>query len=177
MKKFTPTFFSVIIIVWALDFASKQWALGALEAAGYVPVLGSLLGWELTYNTGGVFGIFQGNAMIFQVITGLAIVFLLLFYARGVSAEENTRLFQLAMSFVLGGALGNFTDRFYKQGVVDFINMGIGSHRWPTYNVADAFISVGAILLLVSFILFEKKQRRATKKQSSEKTEAPRSGN
>lgn len=159
MKKFTVAFWIVLLFVWILDFFTKQWALENLVNQGFLPILGDYLGFELTFNTGGVFGIFQGNAMVFQVITGVAIIFLFIFYAKGVSPEENTPLFRLAMAFVLGGAFGNFTDRFYKPGVVDFINMGIGPYRWPTYNVADAFITIGAILLGISFILYERRKK------------------
>ncbi|MCS6984288.1 MAG: signal peptidase II [Leptospiraceae bacterium] len=160
-KKFNLLFFSIVGVVWLLDFLSKQWALSKLAGQPYQPILGEYLGLELTFNTGGIFGIFQGNAMFFHIMTGVAILFLLVYYARGVSAEENTRLFQVAMAMVLGGALGNFTDRFYQEGVVDFINMGIGPYRWPTYNVADAFISTGALFFVLSFIQYERRKKRS----------------
>ncbi|RME90829.1 MAG: signal peptidase II [Candidatus Hydrogenedentota bacterium] len=147
-ERFSLRFFTIMILIWVLDMLTKYWALGALGSGKTISVIGDLLVFRLVYNTGGVFGTFQGNPFIFHVLTGIAIVFLLLYYAK---TPDYSTTFSIAISFVLGGALGNFTDRFFRPGVVDFIDMGIGSYRWPTYNLADAFISIGAVLLLFSF--------------------------
>ncbi len=162
-QKVDIKFISTFIIIWALDMATKFWALDFLDAAknpeyaysGY-EVLGNFLRFRLTHNTGGVFGIFQGNAIIFHILTGFAILFLLFYY---IKTPDFSRMFQISISFIVGGALGNFTDRFFRPGVVDFIDMGIGTYRWPTYNVADSFITVGALVLALAFYLMEKKRQ------------------
>ncbi len=174
-EKFNYRFISTVIIIWALDFITKIWAIDALAAPGaanfcyggkVVPVIGDLLNFRLVCNLGGVFGIFQGNPMIFQALTGVAIVFLLIYY---IKTPEDNRFFNIAISFILGGAFGNFTDRFFRPGVVDFIDMGWGMSRWPTYNVADAFISIGAVLLAIAFFQMEKAAKQA---QEAEKAGA-----
>jgi signal peptidase II len=162
MKKTNLKAIFIIIVVWGLDVVSKYFAVKYLADGSSVRILGDYLQFRLVYNTGGVFGIFQGNAMIFHILSGIAILFLLIYYLK--SPYEDV-FFNTAICFVLGGALGNFTDRFFRTGVVDFVDMGFGINRWPTYNVADAFISIGAVLLLISLYLTEKHEN--VKKQHS----------
>ena len=153
MKKYNIRFFSIIVIVWAFDLFTKIWAEGALSGAGSISVIGDLLRFSLVYNRGGVFGVFQGYPYFFQALTGLSILFLVIYYH---VTHDGNSLFDLAISMILGGALGNFTDRFFREGVVDFIDMGVAGYRWPTYNIADAFIFIGAVTLLVAYFQMEK---------------------
>ncbi len=161
-------FFSTVVICWSLDVVTKIWAVDALSNYKLISVIGDYLRFRLVYNTGGVFGIFQGNPMVFQVLTGIAIVFLIIYFIKTVPKSD---LFIWAVSLILGGAFGNFTDRFFRVGVVDFIDMGIGAKRWPTYNVADSCISIGAVLLAIAFYKMEKeaqaKQSEKIKKAGS----------
>ncbi len=166
MKKFNIRFICIVIIVWAADTFSKLWAVKALTSQPKLEFLGELLQFRLIYNTGGIFGVAPGNALVFQALTGMAITFLLLYYYKH---PDRGSLFDLSISLVLGGALGNFTDRFFRPGVVDFIDMdffdipAIGIYRWPTYNIADAFISVGTVLMIISFLSFERVQAKKDK--------------
>lgn len=137
----------VAFAVWLFDFISKLWAEKTFSQLFQLNVLGEWLRFRLVYNTGGVFGIMPGNPFVFHVITGVALLLLFIYFLRSKEGE----LFNASMALVLGGALGNFTDRFFRHGVVDFIDMGIGIHRWPTYNVADIFILFGAVLMAIYF--------------------------
>lgn len=155
-QKFNLLFFTVLLAVYLADLLSKLWILNRLKVLGQSEaVIENFLYFTLTRNEGGVFGLMQGYAWFFQVLTGFAILFLLYYYYK---SAENSRLFSLAIAAILGGALGNFTDRFYGStpGVVDFIDIRIGSFRWFIFNVADTFISVGAFLLAIAFYRFEK---------------------
>ncbi len=84
---------------------------------------------------------------------------------------ETSLIFSLAIAAILGGALGNFTDRFYgtTPGVVDFIDIRLGSFRWFIFNIADAFICVGAFLLAIAFYQFEKAEKAAAAAAQQEK--------
>ncbi len=159
--KFTLAFFAVLVPVYVSDLFSKLWILKHFTTEGQSEaVLGNFLHFTLTYNRGGVFGLAQGYAWIFQILTGFAILFLLYYYYR---SPENSKIFSLAIAAILGGALGNFTDRFYGSvpGVVDFIDVRFGAFRWFVFNIADAFICVGAFLLAISFYQFEKAEKAA----------------
>jgi signal peptidase II len=75
----------------------------------------------------------------------------------------------VALAMVCAGALGNVIDRVRNPlGVVDFVDVGVGSLRWPTFNVADSAITVGAIALAVSLWLEGRHQERAKEAQAAE---------
>ena len=167
--KFTPLFLSVLGVVYLSDLVSKLWILRRLGSIGQSEtVINNFLYFTLTRNEGGVFGMMQGHAWLFQVLTGFAIIFLVYYYYK---TPENSLVFSLAIAAILGGALGNFTDRFYGStpGVVDFIDIRIGTFRWFIFNIADAFISVGALLLAIAFYRFEKAEKAAAAATQQEK--------
>lgn len=159
--KFTPSFIAVLLVVYITDLLSKLWVLGHLKEMGNSKeVIANFFYLTLTRNEGGVFGILQGYAWLFQILTVFAILFLLFYYYR---SPETSRIFSLAIASILGGALGNFTDRFYsgRTGVIDFIDLRFGSFHWFIFNIADAFICIGAILLAIAFYQFEKAEKAA----------------
>jgi signal peptidase II len=143
-----PLFWAVLGGVVLLDFVTKQLAVALL---GRVPVylLGEWLSFRLVYNPGAAFGLHVG-AYSRIVFTLLAIVALVVLGAmvRQTRSADWPRLVALAM--VCGGAVGNLVDRLRSsRGVVDFIDVWIGSFHWPTFNVADMAVSCGAITLAV----------------------------
>jgi len=168
--KFTIPFFLVLLVVYISDLTSKLYILKRLPEIGNSDrILGNFLFFTMTRNEGGVFGLAQGHAWLFQILTGFAICFLIYYYYR---ASEDSLIFTLAIAAILGGALGNFTDRFYgaTPGVVDFIDVRFGSFRWFIFNVADAFICTGAGLLAIAFYKFEKQEKARLAAEASEST-------
>ncbi len=139
----------VFVTILLLDFFTKLWAVDALNHK-IINLIGNTLRFQLVYNTGGAFGIFQGHPNIFHALTGFAIIFFVIYL---IKSPYQSSVFKWSVCLILSGAIGNFIDRFFRIGVVDFIDMGIGALRWPTYNVADASISVGACLLIIAFYL------------------------
>lgn len=147
---------SVVGTVVVLDYLTKMWAMNSLTYGYSVPVLGDFFRLTYTHNPGAAFGINIGehSRMFFLVLALVALVVLGLIY-RSTPARDRLRL--LAVALVSGGAIGNIIDRFrFEAGVVDFLDFGIGSRRWPIFNVADMAVSIGAVLLLVSFYLEER---------------------
>jgi signal peptidase II len=135
-----------------LDFITKRWALAALSDGTTFEVLGGFVPITLAFNRGAAFGLSIGSdpRWIFIPVTLLAIVFLVALIRE---AEQGDLLRLVAASLVLGGALGNLYDRIrWNRGVVDFIGpIDLGFMDWPIFNVADAAITCGAILLAISF--------------------------
>lgn len=163
--KFTPLFISVLGGVYVADLLSKLWILRKLGSLGESQaVINDFLYFTLTRNEGGVFGMLQGYGWMFQILTGFAIIFLFFYYYK---TPESSQVYSLAIAAILGGALGNFTDRFYGStpGVVDFIDIRLGSFRWFIFNIADSFICVGAFLLAIAFYRFEKAEKAAAAEQ------------
>jgi signal peptidase II len=145
-----PLFGGIAATVFVADQITKLIAVDMLAPA-YVPraVLGSVLRLTLVYNPGAAFGLHFGtySREIFTVLTLGALVLLYRLY-RETAAADLARV--IAISLVTGGALGNLLDRLRSsRGVVDFVDVGIGTSRWPTFNVADMAISCGAILLAI----------------------------
>ena len=138
----------VIITVVLLDVISKQVAVALLPPSGAPHlVISDLLRFSLVYNPGAAFGLYLGDysRWIFMALTFGALIILWRLYKQTAS-DELLRV--LAISMVSAGAIGNLIDRVASErGVVDFIDVGFGMHRWPTFNIADMAVSGGAFLL------------------------------
>ena len=145
-------FWGTIAGVVALDFVTKFMAEAVLVGRP-ISVIGDYVVLRLVYNQCAAFGICLGpySRWIFLVLAVLALV-VLGSMVRNTRDTDHGRLFVLGL--LVAGAVGNVVDRLRSaQGVVDFIEVGIGSYRWPTFNVADSAITVGAIALAVSLWL------------------------
>ncbi len=146
----TPRFVSIVGGIVLADAFTKMLAVDRLAPA-YVPhpVLGEVVRLTLVYNPGAAFGLHLGpwSRWIFTVLTIIAVVVLWRMYRASRSGE---RLKVIAIAMVMGGALGNLVDRLRSsRGVVDFLDVGVGAWRWPTFNVADIGVSCGAVLLAI----------------------------
>lgn len=147
---------AVVGSVVVLDFVTKMWAMNSLTFGYPVPVIGDFFRLTYTHNPGAAFGINIGehSRVFFLVLSLVALVVLGLIY-RSTPASDRLRL--LAVALVSAGAIGNIIDRLrFEAGVVDFLDVGVGSYRWPIFNVADMAVSIGAVLLLISFYFEEK---------------------
>jgi signal peptidase II len=141
-------YWPTIVVLVVADVITKAIAVATLSPMGIPrPVMGNVLRWTLVYNPGAAFGFYLGaySRWIFLTLSVGALVILWRMYRQ--TASED-RLRAVAISLVSAGALGNLIDRVrHEYGVVDFIDVGIGATRWPTFNVADMAVSVGAMLL------------------------------
>lgn len=135
----------IVLGVVVADQLSKWWAVNHLEEYVPQPVIGEVLQWRLSYNTGSAFSLFQGFTPLLAVLAAVIAIVLV----RVVTATRDA-LLVVSLALVLGGAVGNLIDRvaradgFLDGGVVDFISVP----RWPTFNLADSAITVGALLLV-----------------------------
>ncbi|MBI3568110.1 MAG: signal peptidase II [Gemmatimonadetes bacterium] len=114
-------------------------------------VVGNIVRWTLLYNPGAAFGLSLGpqSRWLLLGITGLMLGILWRLY-RATPADRWIRA--IALGLVAGGALGNLLTRIWSpRGVVDFIDVGIGTSRWPAFNVADIGVTTGALLLALVF--------------------------
>src|SRR3712207_5011669 len=119
-------------------------------------VFGDWVRLTLVYNPGAAFGLHLGpySRWIFTALTLGALV-ILWRLMQATRAGDTPRV--LAIALVTSGAIGNLIDRIRSsQGVVDFLDVGIGQHRWPTFNVADMAVSGGAFLL--SWVLWREER-------------------
>ena len=141
-------FWSVIACVVILDVVTKFLAVEHLVPQ-HTPheLLGDAVRLTLVYNPGAAFGLHLGpySRWIFTVLTIGALVILGRLYTATRPGDVPRTL---ALALVCGGAIGNLIDRLRSPlGVVDFVDVGLGDMRWPTFNVADMAVSTGAFLL------------------------------
>ena len=152
-------FLGIAAAIVALDVWTKAVAVARLTPA-YVPhpVWGEGVRLTLVYNPGAAFGLHLGpwSRWIFMALTIVAVGTMWRFY-RGSEPAARARVWALCL--VTGGALGNLIDRIRSaRGVVDFLDVGVGAWRWPTFNVADIAVSTGAILLAI--VLWREEEER-----------------
>jgi signal peptidase II len=137
--------------VFAVDLLTKTLVQRELAFRESVGVLGQVVRITYIVNEGAAFGLYLGDASktIFLVLSSLAAALVLGVYFYG---EDEGWLKRFALALILGGALGNIHDRIRFGSVVDFIDIGVGSYRWPIFNVADIAVTVGAILLGLAYL-------------------------
>jgi signal peptidase II len=136
------------LLVLGLDYSSKVWAEATLQLYQPQPVMGEIFRFTLGYNSGVAFGMFANGGIWPLVVTGLVITGLLVWLTMNLLRGIWPPLTAWPIGFVLGGAIGNFADRLVDGHVTDFLDVGIGATRWPTFNIADSFIVVGLFLLI-----------------------------
>lgn len=136
---------TVVLGVVVLDQITKVWVVATLSD-GPLSIIGNDVELHLTRNSGGAFSLFTNATILLAVVAAVLSVVLV----RAVRRAQDL-LSVLALSLVLGGALGNLTDRiarspgFLRGEVVDYVRVG----SFPSFNVADSAITIGAILLII----------------------------
>jgi signal peptidase II len=153
-----------------IDWWTKRLAVVHLSSLEPYRIIGDWLELVLVYNKGAVFGLdprhiipgFPVN-LFFTVFHVLAVIVLLLYYGY---LKSSDLLMRWALVVILPGALGNLFDRIMHpaEGVVDFVKMDLRVwpfNPWPVYNMADAFVTAGVALLIVCFILEDRRRKKA----------------
>ena len=171
-----PLFWTLIAAIVAIDVLTKLIAKSTL-----VPyrmpreVIGEWVRFTLVFNQGAAFGLHLGpwSRQIFLVLTVVALVILGRLY-RDTRPDDRIRV--IALGLVCGGAIGNLLDRIRSPiGVVDFLDIGVGNWRWPTFNVADIAVTTGAILLAWA-LWGEEREETESREQKAESRELRGSG-
>jgi len=140
-------------VVLLADQVTKAMVIGAIGFGERVKVLGDLVWLWHVRNEGAAFSLFQGGQLLFYAVTILALG-LLVYFQR--AFRGRGWLLHVVLGLVLGGTLGNLVDRVRLGYVTDFISVGIGDLRWPTWNVADASLVVGIASLVVFLTFFDR---------------------
>ena len=138
--------FATAWTIWLFDFATKAWALQSLSSEPR-KVIGNFLQFTLVHNSGAAFSFATGLTILFSLLA-LAVVIAVIYFAARITSAG----WQLTIGLLLGGVLGNLTDRIFREPsflsghVIDWIQIP----HWPVFNIADSAICVAAA---ISFIL------------------------
>ena len=161
-------FWGIVVTVVVVDLITKIIVVSKLPS--HVPVIGEWVTFQLVYNPGAAFGIHVGSYSRW-VFTVLAIIALFVLGAMVRQTDPSHKLRIAALALVCGGAVGNLIYRLRSGRVLfDFIDVGIGSLRWPTFNVADMAVTCGAVTL--ALVLWAE-GREAERRSEQEKGTAP----
>ena len=172
MKKFLRTY-SLLIIVAIVIISLDQYTKNIIrENFELWTDVWAPWDWMLPYarivhvpNTGVAFGMFQGSGNIFSIVNLIVVLIIIFYYPRVPESDWSLRL---AMSLQLSGAIGNVIDRFTVGHVTDFISVG----TFPVFNIADASITCGVIVLIIGVWIAEVDER---KKKQRDKENFPES--
>jgi signal peptidase II len=141
-----PIIFTIVLI---LDGLTKTWTIQALKPYQSVPIMGDFFRLTLGYNTGVAFSMFTNSGAWLLILTGIIIVGLGVWSINALRIGELPLQAAWSVGLILGGAIGNFVDRLLDGRVTDFLDFGLGTLRWPAFNLADSCIVVGIIWLML----------------------------
>ena len=139
-------FVGLAAAIVVVDQVAKAVVTSSLRPGESVPLLGDLVRIVFGQNTGALFGLFKDNAAMFGLVSLLVIGLIVVYHGRSAASGYLT----LTLGLLLGGAIGNMLDRLRLGYVVDFVDAGIGTTRFYTFNVADSAISLAILLLFIA---------------------------
>jgi signal peptidase II len=141
-----PLFVALAATVVVADQLAKAVVTSRLAPGQSVDVIGDLVRIVFGQNTGALFGLFKDNAAMFGLVSIIVIGLIVAYHWRSAPSLYLT----VTLGLLLGGAIGNMVDRLRLGYVVDFVDAGLGSVRFYTFNVADSAISLAILLLFVA---------------------------
>ena len=177
-----PFHLGVIVFSIVSDQLTKLWALSRFtdDAGNFtyekIPVIGELVRFQLVFNKGAAFSSRPQDLMpflppwLFFLLISIVAAFALVWFYR--SIDKRDYLSRLGVVMILGGAVGNFIDRMRMQQVVDFIDCDFPDFimtRFPTFNVADSFVTVGVALVILSPVILRKLHKQIKDEKEAEK--------
>lgn len=151
----------VVVAVVAADQLTKVWIRDAIPLHQTVEVIPSFFNLTHVRNPGGAFNLLASSDESFRIpfflVMTVVAVAALFYFLREIHPQQRVLLF--AVAGVLGGAIGNFIDRAFLGQVTDFLDVYWGAYHWPSFNVADSFISVGVAILITHSLFFADESR------------------
>ena len=145
LKKENCYLLAIILLIFGLDRYSKIEIINNFSDTSVY--LNDFLNFDLIWNTGIGFGLLKSNTALFYnlISTLIGLVVLILFFL----ALRSKSFDKIIYSIIIGGALGNFYDRVFYNAVPDFIDIHYRNFHWFTFNIADIFITLGIIALII----------------------------
>jgi len=140
----------IFILGMLLDYVTKIWAIDTLKGKADITVIEGFFDFSYLENRGAAFGIFQGRVYLLAFVSMIIMAVLFVMYQK---TKKKTKLLTISTALILTGAIGNLIDRLRYGFVVDFISWHWkNTYYFPTFNVADIFITVGTGLLIFYII-------------------------
>jgi signal peptidase II len=147
------------ILIFILDQLTKYLIVKHVDYATVINVIPIFNFFNITniHNTGTAFSILQGKNLMMSLIISFFLLALSLWLYK--NKEKFDNLQKYAFCLVIFGGFGNLMDRFFRGFVVDFLDFGVNSLRWPSFNVADSFICIAMFLIAIDLLFLDGKQK------------------
>ncbi|AKC65908.1 signal peptidase II [Bacillus altitudinis MN12] len=152
-------YYIIAFVIICLDQLTKWLIVKHMMLGDSIPVIDGFFYITSHRNSGAAWGILQGQMWFFYVIT-LVVIAGIVYYLQ--KHGQKDKLLGVALALMLGGAIGNFIDRIFRQEVVDFAHFVFGDYHYPIFNIADSSLCVGVILLFIQMLLDGKKNKEST---------------
>ena len=150
-------FVSAILVL--ADQISKTIVVKTMSLYESIPVIQNFFHFTYITNDGMAFGInFPFGYYIFTSVS-ILLTFFLFWYLW--SVRTHSIVIRLGISFIIAGAIGNLIDRIFLGAVIDFLDFMIGNFHWYVFNLADSYVTVGMVLVLIDSVILEKKRESA----------------
>jgi len=146
MKKIKIYIISIIILF--IDFLTKYIITSNMSLNSSKEIIKDFFYLTYIHNEGAAFGILDNNVVF---LIGISLTFLIMFIYY-IEKNSYNKIQEIAYSFLLGGVVGNLIDRIFRGYVIDFLDFKIFSYDYPVFNMADSFIVIGIIILIVVYI-------------------------
>jgi signal peptidase II len=146
-------------VIYVADQVTKALVAASITPGERIDILGDVVQLWHAQNTGAAFSLFPGQLWLFLVVAAVALVMVAYFHR---TLRDRSPWLQVVLGMILAGTLGNLTDRLRKGYVVDFISVGLGDLRWPTFNVADSSVVMGILILVAYLTISEQRRGEAT---------------
>lgn len=152
-------YYAVAAVVILLDQLTKWLVVKNMELYERISIADPYIGLLSHRNKGAAWGMLEGQMWLFYIVTIIVVAGIIYFFHKEAKGHP---IFGISLMFLLGGAIGNFIDRLWRKEVVDFVDVLIPviNYDFPIFNVADAALTVGVILIIIHMILDEKKNKK-----------------
>jgi len=150
-------FYLLALSIIILDQWTKWIVVTKMDVYEQIPIIENFFSITSHRNKGAAWGILRGQMTFFYIITVVVIIGIV-FYMQKYARENN--FLAVALSLLLGGAIGNFIDRLFRKEVVDFLDFIIFTYDFPIFNVADSALTIGVIFVLIITLLEERKGKK-----------------
>lgn len=148
----------IAFFFFMIDFFSKQMVSNAMKIGESIPIIRNFFYLTYTHNTGAAWSILEDERIPLLILT----VIVLVIVHKYLGSEKLNRIEQISYGMLIGGILGNFLDRLIYGYVIDFWDFYFWGYNYPIFNMADCFIVVGIILIIIVYIRKEKNNERSS---------------
>jgi signal peptidase II len=156
-------YYLIAVVIVAIDHWTKWLVVKNMELGERIVLIDPTFALLSHRNRGAAWGMLEGQMWLFTIVTIIVVIGILYYFHKEAKSKP---LFQISLMVLLGGTLGNFIDRIFRGEVVDFADVLIPviNYDFPIFNIADAALTIGVVMLIIVLFLEEKAEKAAKKK-------------